>query len=70
VAGGSRKLNIEGFYDLLFLINIIRVIKSRSMKWGGGLVALWWRRKMRNEWGNLKEGDQYIKTEAKMEYYS
>jgi hypothetical protein len=33
--GGWRKLSNEGLHDLYSLPSIIRIIKSRSMRWAG-----------------------------------
>jgi hypothetical protein len=35
VTGGWRKLHNEGLHNLYSSPNIVRVIKSRSMKWAG-----------------------------------
>jgi hypothetical protein len=35
VAGGWRKLHNEKLHDLYFHQNIIRLIKSRGMRWAG-----------------------------------
>jgi hypothetical protein len=35
VTGEWRKLNNEELNDLNFLLNIIRVIKSKGMRWAG-----------------------------------
>jgi hypothetical protein len=35
VAGGWRRLHNEGFHNLYASPNIIRVIKSRRMRWAG-----------------------------------
>jgi hypothetical protein len=36
VTGKWRKLHNEGLNDLHSLLNIVRLIKSRRMRWGGG----------------------------------
>jgi hypothetical protein len=57
VTGELRKLHNEELIDLYCSPNIVQVIKSRRMRWGGGHVA----RMGRGEaytgfwWGNLKE---------------
>ena len=35
VTGGWRKLHNEGLHDFYFLSNIVRVIRSRSVRWVG-----------------------------------
>jgi hypothetical protein len=59
VTGEWRKLHNElnGLYSLL---NIVRVIKSRRMRWAGHVARMWngevctgfW-------WGNLRERDRW-----------
>jgi len=57
--GEWRKLHIEELNDLYFSPNIIRVTKSRSMRWAEH-VALMGRGEVytRVWWGNLRERDQ------------
>jgi hypothetical protein len=40
VTGGWRKLHNEEFHSLYSSPDIIRVIKSRRMRWGGHVVCL------------------------------
>ena len=54
VTGEWRKLHNEEFSDLYSLPNIVRVVKSRRMRWAGnvarieeGCTGLWW--------GNLRK---------------
>jgi hypothetical protein len=56
--GGWRKLRNEVFHNFYSSPNIIRVIKSRKMRWAGN-VARTWRRGMHVEfWLEIKkEGD-------------
>ena len=58
VTGEWRKLHNEEFSDLYSLPNIVRVVKSRRMRWAGhvarmgrgeGCTVFWW--------GNLRERD-------------
>jgi hypothetical protein len=58
VTGNWRKLHNEELHDLYSLPNIMRVIKSRRMRWAGH-VARMGRREACTEfwWGNLKERD-------------
>jgi len=60
VTGKWRKLHNEELSDLHFLPNIVRVVKSRRMRWAGhvarkgegrGVQGFWW--------GNLRERDQW-----------
>jgi hypothetical protein len=45
VTGGWRKLHSEELNDLYFSANIILIIKSRRMRWGG-LWHIWRGREM------------------------
>jgi len=40
VTGEWRKLHNEGFYDLYSSPNIVRVIKSRRMRWAGHVARI------------------------------
>jgi hypothetical protein len=40
VAGGWRKLHIEGLYRLYASLCTIRVIKSREMRWTGHIARM------------------------------
>ena len=60
VTGELRRLHNEELNDLYSSPNIVRVIKSRRMRWAGhvarmgeerGCIGSWW--------GNRKEGDQW-----------
>jgi hypothetical protein len=42
VTGKSRKLHNEELNDLYSLRNIVRVVKSRTMRWAG-MWRVWWR---------------------------
>ena len=41
VTGEWRKLHNEEFKDLYSLPNIVRVVKSRRMRWAGHVVGMW-----------------------------
>jgi hypothetical protein len=38
VTGGLRKLNNKEFHDLLSMPSVIRINKSRRMRWAGHVV--------------------------------
>jgi hypothetical protein len=40
VMGGRRKLHNEELYNLYCLPNIIRIIKSRRMRWAGHVARM------------------------------
>ena len=58
VTGDWRKLHTEGLNDVYCSPNIVRVMKSRRMRWAGQVARMgrgeaytgFW-------WGNLREGD-------------
>ena len=41
VTGEWRKLHNEDLSDLYFIPNIVRVVKSRRMRWAGHVVCMW-----------------------------
>ena len=63
VKGEWRILHNEELNDLYFLPNIVRVIKSRRMRWAGHVARMdeervcmgsWWgNRRERDHWGDL-----------------
>ena len=63
VTGEWRKLHNEELNDLYSLPNIVRVVKSRRMRWAGNL-ALWGRIELCTGcwWGSLKEAIGETKT--------
>ena len=44
VSGAWRKLNNEEFNDLYCSPNIVRVIRSRRMRWAGHVARMWEKR--------------------------
>jgi len=59
VTGEWRKLHNEELYDLYCSPNIVRVIKSRRMRWAGHVTRMEGERRayIRFLWGNLRERD-------------
>jgi hypothetical protein len=58
VTGEWRRLYNEELNDLYSSPNIIRVIKSRRMRWAG-MWHIWGKREVRTRfwWGDWREGD-------------
>jgi hypothetical protein len=55
VTGEWRKLHNEELNDLYSLPNIVRVVKSRRMRWAG-MWRVWWREGCTGcWWGNQRE---------------
>jgi len=52
-----RKMHSEELHRLCFSSNVIRVIKSRRMRWAGHVTRVGERRGAVLCWENLKEGD-------------
>ena len=61
VTGDWRKLHNEELSDLISLPSIVRVVKSRRMRWAGGMWRVWGRGEVcTGFWsGNLRESDQW-----------
>jgi hypothetical protein len=59
-----RRLHNEKLYYLYSSLNIIGVIKSRRMRWGGGVRHAWRRGEVHIEfwWVNLRRRDQFEDT--------
>jgi hypothetical protein len=49
VMGGRRKLHKEALHDLCSLPSIIRIIKSRRMRWAGSVARMGEKRKSRGK---------------------
>jgi hypothetical protein len=70
VTGGWRKLHNEELHNVCTLPSIIRIIKSRSMRWAGRVactgrrrihVGYWWKiQKERGHWEDLDESERLI----------
>jgi hypothetical protein len=56
VAGYWRRLYDEKLYDLYSSPNIIRVIKSRSMRWAGHVALMVERKGVYRVWWGTPEG--------------
>jgi hypothetical protein len=41
VTGGRRKLHNEELHDVYSAPSVIRVIKSRRMRWAGHVAGMW-----------------------------
>jgi len=53
-----RKLHNEELNDLYYSLNIIRVVRSRRMRWVGHVACMGERRGIHRVWlGNLRERD-------------
>jgi hypothetical protein len=60
VTGDWRKLHNEELHNLYYPPNIIRMIKSRRMRWALPVVRMWANRNAYRDWsGSQKERDHY-----------
>jgi len=60
VTGEWRRLHNEGLNDMYSSPNIVRVIKSRRMRWAGHVARMGEARGVyRFCWGNRREGDYW-----------
>jgi hypothetical protein len=60
VTGEWRKVHNEEFSDLYSSPNVVRVIKSRRVRWAGHVASVWERRgSFRVLWRNLMERDKF-----------
>jgi len=61
VTGEWRRLHNEELNDLYCSPNIVRVIKSKRMRWAGHVASIWVRRVgcIVSWWGNRREGDHW-----------
>ena len=60
VTGEWRKLHNEELSDLYASPNIVRVIKSRRMRWAGHVARMWEERgRIGSWWGNRRERDHW-----------
>jgi hypothetical protein len=57
VTGKWRKLHNEELNDLYSLPNILRVVKSRIMRWAGHVARMGERRGVHRVWVGKPEGD-------------
>ena len=60
VTGERRRLHSEQLNDLYSSPNIVRVIKSRRMRWAGHVACMGEEREcIGSWWGNRREGDHW-----------
>ena len=60
VTGECRRLHNEELNDLYSSPNIVRVIKSRRMRWAGHVARMGEERRcIGSWWGNRREGDHW-----------
>jgi len=59
ITGEWRRLHNEELNDLYSSPNIVRVIKSRRMRWAGHVARMDEERGIGSYWGNWREGDRW-----------
>jgi hypothetical protein len=68
VIGDWRTLHNEELYALHFSLNIIRVIKSRKLRWAGHVARMWKRRRAYRALVGKPEGRNHLENQG-VDYY-